>query len=208
MADESKSKKSEKKLKSKSKDKSKKSLKKRNKLIDNLKRPQTAYFLFCSKTREEYKKRGDDKKLTAKELGEMWRNLPDSQKKPFKDKFEEAESRYSKYYDVFNNFLTNANLKEALRERGIGVGNRFDKQAKKFICAYMAMSNESKESLAEAADHLITSRLFRSLKNRYDLTADNLREFKEFYGKLFSNAFSHEPSDGLRLLDNEIENKK
>lgn len=125
-----------------------------------------------------------------------------------KDQFEEAESRYSKYYDVFNNFLTNANLKEALRERGIGVGNRFDKQAKKFICAYMAMSNESKESLAEAADHLITSRLFRSLKNRYDLTADNLREFKEFYGKLFSNAFSHEPSDGLRLLDNEIENKK
>ncbi len=125
-----------------------------------------------------------------------------------KDQFDEAESRYAKYYDLFNNFLSNAKLREALRERGIGIGNRFDKQAKKFICAYMAMSQESNESLSEAADHLITSRLFRSLKNRYDLTADNLKEFKDFYAKLFSKTFGHEPKDGLRLLDKEIENKK
>lgn len=123
--------------------------------------------------------------------------------------FAEAEGKYVKYYEKFNNFLSNARLKEALRERGIGIGNRFDKQAKKFICAYMAMSPENYESLSEAIDHLITSRLFRSLKNRYDLTADNLREFRDFYAKLFREAFANkEPKDGLRLLDIEIENKK
>lgn len=125
-----------------------------------------------------------------------------------KDQFDEAESKYAKYYDEFNKFLSNAKLREALRERGIGIGNRFDKQAKRFICAFMAMSTENNESLSEAADHLIASRLFRSLKNRYDLTSDNLREFRELYIELFRKAFGHEPKDGLRLLDVEIENNK
>ena len=124
------------------------------------------------------------------------------------EQFVEAESKFAKYYEVFNKFLSNSKFKEALSERGIGIGNRFDKQAKKFICAYMAMSPENNESLAEAVDHLITSRLFRSLKNRYDLTQDNLREFKNFYVDLFKKSFGHTPKDGIRLLDNEIENKK
>ena len=125
------------------------------------------------------------------------------------NEFVEAEGRYVKHYEKFNSFLSNAKLREALRERGIGIGNRFDKQAKKFICAYMAMSPENYESLSEATDHLITSRLFRSLKNRYDLTAENLREFRDLYAKLFREAFANtEPKDGLRLLDIEIENKK
>ena len=124
------------------------------------------------------------------------------------DQFVEAENKFAKYYELFNKFLSNSKFKEALGERGIGIGNRFDKQAKKFICAYMAMSPENNESLAEAADHLITSRLFRSLKNRYDLTQDNLREFKNFYVDLFKKSFSNMPKDGIHLLDNEIENKK
>ena len=66
MADE---KKQKKKSQSKSKEKSKKSTKKSKKATKGLKRPQTAYFLFCSKARADLKKKGEDRKLTAKELG-------------------------------------------------------------------------------------------------------------------------------------------
>ncbi|MBO5631550.1 MAG: hypothetical protein J5965_20975, partial [Aeriscardovia sp.] len=92
-----------------------------------------------------------------------------------------------------------------LNDRGIGIGNRFDEQARKFICGYIALGEDTTECLAEAADHLITSRLFRSLKNRYDLTADNLEDFQKKYNKLFSEAFKkQEPVEGNKLLNAEI----
>ena len=122
--------------------------------------------------------------------------------------FEEAEENYKSFYEQFNNFINDSKLRKELRERGIGIGNRFDKQAKKFICVYMASTNGDKKFLAEAVDHLITSRLFRSLKNRYDLTKDNLAAFRDFYIELFKKVFGSEPTDGRNLLNYEIENKK
>lgn len=92
-----------------------------------------------------------------------------------------------------------------LEERGIGVGNRFYKQSKKFICAYIAAGTDPALCLAEATDHLVTSRLFRSLRNRYDLTADNLNSFLSYYTSLFKKSFGgKEPTDGIRLLKEEI----
>ena len=99
MADEKKSKKSQ----SKSKGKTKKGGRKGKKSIDNLKRPQTPYFLFCSKQRDELKKKGDDKKLTAKELGDMWKKLSDEDKKPFIDKYQEEKKKYEKLKDELGN---------------------------------------------------------------------------------------------------------
>ena len=86
MADE---KKQKKKSQSKSKEKSKKNTKKSKKATKGLKRPQTAYFLFCSKARADLKKKGDDRKLTAKELGDMWHKLSDTKKKVFEDQYAE-----------------------------------------------------------------------------------------------------------------------
>ena len=65
MADKKKSQNS----KSTSKEKTKNSHKKSNRSINNLKRPLTPYFLFCNKTRQEHQKKGEIKRLTAKELG-------------------------------------------------------------------------------------------------------------------------------------------
>ena len=90
--DDKKSKKSS----SKSKGKTKKSTKKSQKKDNGLKRPTTAYFLFCSKQREELKKKGEDKKLTAKELGAMWQKLSDTKKKPFIEKYELEKKKASK----------------------------------------------------------------------------------------------------------------
>ena len=96
MADEEKK---TKKSTSKSKGKSKKSTKKSKKSDNDLKRPQTPYFLFCSKQREELKKKGEDKKLTAKELGAMWNKLSETKKKPFFEKFEAEKKKYEKMKD-------------------------------------------------------------------------------------------------------------
>jgi uncharacterized protein YaaW (UPF0174 family) len=84
MADEKKSKKPASKSKSKSKDKSKKGSRKSKKSSNGLKRPQTPYFLFCSKAREEHKKKGNETKLNAKQLGDMWKKLSKSKKRNFK----------------------------------------------------------------------------------------------------------------------------
>jgi hypothetical protein len=124
------------------------------------------------------------------------------------DKFNEAEELFISRYLEFDRFIKNGKLRSMLKDRGIGIGNRFEKQAKKFICAYMALGDNSTKCLAEAVDHLITSRLFRSLRNRYDLTADNLDSFQKFYSKLFSDTFGrNEPLEGIKLLTYEIANK-
>ena len=122
-----------------------------------------------------------------------------------KDQFTDAEQQYISRYEEFDKFIKNQNLCNWLNSRGIGIGNRFDEQARKFICAYIALGTDTIECLAEAADHLITSRLFRSLRNRYDLTADNLEDFQKKYSKLFPEAFKNqEPVEGNRLLNSEI----
>ncbi len=121
------------------------------------------------------------------------------------EQFTEAEDQFYGRYEEFDKFIKNPTLCGWLNSRGIGIGNRFDEQARKFICAYIALGTDSTECLAEAADHLITSRLFRSLKNRYDLTADNLEDFQKKYSKLFSDTFrNQEPVEGNKLLNAEI----
>ena len=62
-----------------------KSNSKAKKRENSIKRPQTAYFLFCQEKREEFKKKGDESKLTAKELGAMWKNLSESKKSHIKN---------------------------------------------------------------------------------------------------------------------------
>ena len=124
------------------------------------------------------------------------------------EQFSDAESQYHGRYEEFDKFIKTPALCEWLNSRGIGIGNRFEEQARKFICAYMALGTDTTECLAEAADHLITSRLFRSLKNRYDLTVDNLEDFQKKYNKLFSDTFKNqEPVEGNKLLDAEIRKK-
>ena len=122
-----------------------------------------------------------------------------------REQFADAEVQYLSRYEEFDKFIKTQSLCNWLNDRGIGIGNRFDEQARKFICGYIALGEDTTECLAEAADHLITSRLFRSLKNRYDLTADNLEDFQKKYNKLFSEAFKkQEPVEGNKLLNAEI----
>ena len=153
-------------------------------------------------------------------LMEMPKNHPD--KKLFKatdeefnvrydwlnKEFEKAENGNREAFNKFRDFINSDDMKYLLLEKGIGVGNRLEYQAEKFIGVFVESGNEKEKDIATATDHLITSRLFRTLKNRYDLDKTNLTKFKEDYLKVFDKNFKNQkPSFTIDLLDTEISKK-
>jgi len=152
-------------------------------------------------------------------LMEMPKNHPD--KKDFKPidslfnikyswlkaKFEEAENKHKESFNKFHSFINSDDMKLLLLDKGIGIGNRLEFQAEKFISVYVESGKEKEKDISKAVDHLITSRLFRTLKNRYDLDKANLTKFKDDYNKLFKTFFNSQPSFAIELLSTEIEKK-
>lgn len=126
-----------------------------------------------------------------------------------KKQFLAAKDSYQAEYEKFKKFINSKEMRDLLMEKGIGIGNRFEDQAERFICTFVASGDPKKkeESLATAADHLITTRLFRTLRNRYDLEKNTLQTFKEKYDELFAKQFSGTPRFADGLLIEEIEKK-
>ena len=122
--------------------------------------------------------------------------------------FRKAESSFSKDCEIFDDFVKEIETL-FLKDKGIGVGNRLEDQSKRFISVYLqsGLENDRKSDLAVASDHLITSRLFRTLKNRYDLDKNNLTTFRDDYVKFFKEKFGYEPRFAKELLETEISKK-
>jgi hypothetical protein len=125
-----------------------------------------------------------------------------------KQQFESAEKAKITEYEKFIKFINSDDIQMLLMEKGIGTGNRLEDQAKRFIGVYLAADGK----LSEAVDHLVTSRLLRTLKNRYDLDKANITAFKDDYVKAFKNTFKEkdvepEPKLAKELLDTEISKK-
>lgn len=124
------------------------------------------------------------------------------------EQFINAEKNHNDSFLKFHSFINSDDMKLLLMDKGIGVGNRLEYQAEKFIGVFVESGNEKEKDIAIATDHLITSRLFRTLKNRYDLDKTNLAKFKEEYVKLFEKTFKNQkPSFTIDLLDTEISKK-
>ena len=70
--------------------------KKDEKTLEPIKRPLTPYFLFCKYKREELRKKGIEK-ISAKELGIFWKNMSDSDKKPFFDDYKILKQKYDNF---------------------------------------------------------------------------------------------------------------
>ena len=120
--------------------------------------------------------------------------------------FAEAKSSNAASYQKFKKFINSDEVTLLLADKGIGVGNRFEDQAERFISAFIATgdANATAESLAKAADHLITTRLFRTLKNRFDIEKHSLQVFRDEFEKLFKKEFGFEPEKANELLNAEI----
>jgi hypothetical protein len=124
------------------------------------------------------------------------------------EQFLKAEKKHNDSFSKFHTFINSDDMKILLMDKGIGVGNRLEYQAEKFIGVFVESGTQKEQDIAIATDHLITSRLFRTLKNRYDLDKTNLTKFKEEYVKLFEKTFNNQkPRFTIDLLDTEISKK-
>lgn len=123
-------------------------------------------------------------------------------------KFKEAEDKHVKECKIFDEFIKDDVLLDLLAERGIGVGNRFEGQAKRFLSVFVEAGENIKEDTAKAADHLMTTRLLRTLKDNYDLGYDTLDDFKERYKLVFYDHFGSEPIEAIELIEKELDKKK
>ena len=123
-------------------------------------------------------------------------------------KFKEAEDKHVEECKIFDDFIKDSDLLDLLAERGIGVGNRFEGQAKRFLSVFVEAGENVKEDTAKAADHLMTTRLLRTLKDNYDLGYDTLDDFKERYKLVFFDHFGYEPIEAIELIEKELDKKK
>lgn len=120
------------------------------------------------------------------------------------EKFIEAEAKHTKECERFDEFIKDEELIELLAQKGIGIGNRFEGQAKRFLSVFVESGDDIELDTAKAADHLMTSRLLRTLKDNIDISNDALDEFKEKYKDIFSTHFDIEPEETIDLIENEL----
>lgn len=123
------------------------------------------------------------------------------------DMFKKSEKEYEHLYNKFLDFITSEDIISIFDFIGVGIGHRFKAQAKRFICVYAAAGSNEEQSLYEAADHLISMRLFRGLTNRFDIDESDFKLFKESYEKLFKETFKQSPDKGSQILEKCIKRK-
>ena len=77
--------------------------KKKKKAEEEPKRPTTAFFFYTSSIRADVTKENPGKSVgeLSKIYGQMWADLSDTDKKPFKDKNEKDKERYAKEMEAF-----------------------------------------------------------------------------------------------------------
>ena len=121
--------------------------------------------------------------------------------------FESAYNNHADECEVFEMFIKDEKLLDLLAKQNIGIGNRFEGQARRFISVFVEAGNDIELDTAKAADHLMTTRLLRTLKDNYDLNYDTLDTFKQDYVKIFCDHFVYDPQEAIELFDKELKKK-
>jgi hypothetical protein len=83
---------------------------------------------------------------------------------------------------------------------GIGWGNRLEKQIKLFIPVFKALDGD----IANGLDHIIASKILRSLKGRYDIQEPILKEMKDELDINFKNEFNGVAKKSLEIVNTEL----
>lgn len=94
--------------------------------------------------------------------------------------------------------LTTGPLTSILQDRfDLGWGNRFERQAMRFVPVYMAAGGRKEDAL----DHLLASRVFRRGKvtGRYDATIDDLTAIKQALETVWKG-WKSQPRRSIALL--------
>ncbi|MFF7655777.1 hypothetical protein ACFZCY_39160 [Streptomyces sp. NPDC007983] len=118
--------------------------------------------------------------------------------------FTEAQATYRTQAADIIDFLDTRWRSRFAEEMRIGWGNRLELQIKEFAPVVIAAEG----SPGEALDHLLATRILRSIRGRYDIHADTLDKLRtELVESLLRFDDAHEPVATQRLLDDEIRSR-
>ncbi|WP_333767502.1 hypothetical protein [Streptomyces sp. IBSBF 2435] len=138
--------------------------------------------------------------------------LPDAQSAPAEPlayrgisrAFTEAQSTYGAQADGVIDFLDAHWRGRLAEEMRLGWGNRLELQIKEFVPVVVAAGG----SPGEALDHLLATRILRSVRGRYDIHADTLERLRtDLVDSLTAFDGGHVPAAVQRLLDDEIRSR-
>lgn len=115
--------------------------------------------------------------------------------------FDHASVRHKKDADLASTYLE-SELAEVLNNRfDVGWGNRLDKQLKRFVPVVI----ECGGSLGEAVDHLLSTKILRKVRDRHDVSLDDVEaldtRLRESWSGLGDDG--SEPAAALTILANE-----
>lgn len=106
----------------------------------------------------------------------------------------------SKFSDDSIMGYLNGDFKTICNKLGIGWGNRLEKQIKLFIPVFKSLEG----NIADALDHIIASKILRSLKGRYDLQETTLKEMKGELDNNFKKEFNGVAKKSLGIIISEL----
>lgn len=104
------------------------------------------------------------------------------------------DKKYIDYIDEKSDF------KEICNDLGIGWGNRLEKQIKQFIPIFLNLGGHQ----ADALDHILSTKILRIIKGRYDLQENILKNMKEELEENFKSQFTKSPKKSLEIIDTEL----
>lgn len=122
------------------------------------------------------------------------------------DRFDASISQYAAEVEDLLSELTTGPLTGVLQERfDIGWGNRFERQAKRFVPVFMAAGGRKEDAL----DHLLASRAFRRGKvtGRYDATIEDLVAIEQSLAIVWKG-WKSEPRRSMALLTEDRRRKE
>ncbi|MCK4441722.1 MAG: AAA family ATPase, partial [Sulfurovaceae bacterium] len=90
-----------------------------------------------------------------------------------------------------------SNFKKICNNLGIGWGNRLEKQIKQFIPMFLKLGGNQ----ADALDHILSTKILRTIKGRYDLQENILNEMKKELEENFENIFRNIPKKSLEIIN-------
>ncbi|CCK76660.1 conserved hypothetical protein [Oleispira antarctica RB-8] len=122
--------------------------------------------------------------------------------------FSSAELKYEKQVEVLLDCLTNHDITQQLADTfDLGWGNRFERQAKRYIPVMLATGATE----GDALDHLLSTRVMRSGKvtGRYDISADDIGNLSDSLEDFWITAnLDDAPNKSLGLLKADRERKE
>ncbi|PHQ83887.1 MAG: AAA family ATPase [Thalassobium sp.] len=122
--------------------------------------------------------------------------------------FQQASQKHTAQVQELLEQLTNHNLTEQLADTfGLGWGNRFERQAKRFIPVMLACG----ASEGEALDHLLSTRVMRNGKvtGRYDVAADDIGLLTDTLTDFWTTSkLKGDPSKSMELLNADRQRKE